>query len=207
MKTFIFICCTLISTGLTAQVVLTGRVTDKKNKILPGASVQIRDSYDGATTDSAGNFSFTTYETGERELEVSFGGYFSVVQKVNLSVPQAAIQIQLKEQITELKAVVISAGSFEASDKAKGAVLSSIDVVTTPSANGDITSAFKSLPGTQQVGESEGLFVRGGTATESKIYIDGTLVNNFFYSSTPGIATRGRFNPFLFKGTVFSTGG
>ncbi len=113
----------------------------------------------------------------------------------------------MKEQITELKAVVISAGTFEASDKAKGAVLNSIDIVTTPSANGDVTSAFKSLPGTQQVGESEGLFVRGGSATESKIYIDGTLVNNFFYSSTPGIATRGRFNPFLFKGTVFSTGG
>ena len=37
--------------------------------------------------------------------------------------------------------------------------------------------------------------------------MDGNLVNNFFYSSTPGIATRGRFNPFLFKGTVFSTGG
>jgi len=51
------------------------------------------------------------------------------------------------------------------------------------------------------------LFVRGGTATESKIYMDGNLVNNFFYSSLPGIATRGRFNPFLFKGTVFSTGG
>ncbi|HQW84748.1 MAG TPA: TonB-dependent receptor, partial [Ferruginibacter sp.] len=33
------------------------------------------------------------------------------------------------------------------------------------------------------------------------------LVNNFFYSSTPGIATRGRFNPFLFKGTIFSSGG
>lgn len=85
--------------------------------------------------------------------------------------------------------------------------MSDIDIVTTPSANGDITSAFKSLPGTQQVGESEGLFVRGGTATESKIFMDGNLVNNFFYSSTPGIATRGRFNPFLFKGTVFSTGG
>ena len=94
-----------------------------------------------------------------------------------------------------------------ASDKNKGAVLSAIDIVTTPSANGDVTSAFKSLPGTQQVGESEGLFVRGGSATESKIYMDGNLVNNFFYSSTPGIATRGRFNPFLFKGTIFSSGG
>jgi len=109
--------------------------------------------------------------------------------------------------VTELKAVVISTGSFEASDKKKGAVLTDIDVVTTPSANGDVTAAFKSLPGAQQVGESEGLFVRGGTATESKIFIDGTQVNNFFYSGTTGVAQRGRFNPFLFKGTVFSTGG
>ncbi|RYY69424.1 MAG: TonB-dependent receptor, partial [Chitinophagaceae bacterium] len=75
------------------------------------------------------------------------------------------------------------------------------------SAQGDITGALKSLPGTQQVGETGGLFVRGGTANEAKIYIDGNLVNNFFYSSVPGIASRGRFNPFLFKGTIFSSGG
>ena len=37
--------------------------------------------------------------------------------------------------------------------------------------------------------------------------MDGNSVNNFFNSSTPGIATRGRFNPFLFKATVLSTGG
>ena len=71
----------------------------------------------------------------------------------------------------------------------------------------DITNAIKTLPGTQQVGESEGLFVRGGTAAETKIFIDGTLVNKFFYSSEPDLATRGRFNPFLFKGTIFSSGG
>src|SRR4030095_1277693 len=71
----------------------------------------------------------------------------------------------------------------------------------------DITGALKTLPGAQQVGESEGLFVRGGTAQETKIFIDGTLVNNFFHSSSPNIASYGRFSPFLFKGTVFSTGG
>ena len=59
-------------------------------------------------------------------------------------------------------------------------VLDPIDIVTTASANGDITGALKTLPGAQQVGESEGLFVRGGTATETKTFIDGTLVNNFF---------------------------
>src|SRR5439155_10627441 len=61
--------------------------------------------------------------------------------------------------------------------------------------------------GAQQIGEQEGLFVRGGTSAETKQFIDGTLVNNPYYTSIPDIATRGRFSPFLFKGTVFSTGG
>jgi vitamin B12 transporter len=190
-----------------SQVKISGKAVDNKNKPLAGVSVVLKNTYDGATTDSSGNFSFTTTEKGEQIIEASSSGYRSFEQKVTISSTNITIAVLLKELITDLKAVVISAGSFEASDKKKGAVLTDIDIVTTPSANGDVTSAFKSLPGAQQVGESEGLFVRGGTATESKIFIDGTQVNNFFYSGTPGIAQRGRFNPFLFKGTVFSTGG
>jgi len=190
-----------------AQVKISGQVKDNRGKPLAGVSIQLKDTYDGATSDSSGNYSFITDEKGEKELEASSSGFITFSQKVMIASSAIELNISIKEQVTELKAVVISAGTFEASDKAKGAVLNSIDVVTTPSANGDVTSAFKTLPGTQQVGESEGLFVRGGSATESKIYIDGTLVNNFFYSSAPGLASRGRFNPFLFKGTVFSTGG
>ncbi|MEP7142951.1 MAG: TonB-dependent receptor [Ferruginibacter sp.] len=207
MKHLIIITLLLAAFSAGAQVKISGRITDNKNKPLSAASIVLKNTYDGATSDSSGAYSFITAERGAQQLEVSSTGYNPIVQNINIGSEAIVQQISLKEQITELKAVVISAGSFEASDKNKGAVLSSIDIVTTPSAGGDITSAFKSLPGTQQVGESEGLFVRGGTATESKIYMDGNLVNNFFYSSTPGIATRGRFNPFLFKGTVFSTGG
>lgn len=207
MKRVLFILLILTSCGAVAQVKITGRVTDGKGKPVPGASIAIKNSYDGATTDSLGNFSFTTTEKGAQVLEATIIGYKPFEQTVTVGNSPITLNISLKELITEMKAVVISAGSFVASDKNKGAVLNAIDIVTTPSANGDVTSAFKTLPGTQQVGESEGLFVRGGTATESKIYMDGNLVNNFFYSSTPGIATRGRFNPFLFKGTVFSTGG
>ena len=199
----------LILAGISAQcqVKINGRITDAKNKPVAGASIALKNSYDGATTDSSGNYFFTTSEKGDQVIEVSIIGYKNVEQKITIASTPLDVNISLKELVTELKAVVISAGSFEASDKNKGAVLNPLDIVTTPSANGDVTSAFKTLPGTQQVGESEGLFVRGGTATESKIFMDGNLVNNFFYTSTPGIATRGRFNPFLFKGTVFSTGG
>ncbi len=207
MKKMFTLLLVAITVAAQAQVKISGKALDNKNKPLAGVSIALKNTYDGATTDSLGNYSFTTTEKGEQLIAASSSGYRSFEQKITIATTDITISVTLKELITDLKAVVISAGSFEASDKKKGAVLTDIDIVTTPSANGDVTSAFKSLPGTQQVGESEGLFVRGGTATESKIFIDGTQVNNFFYSATPGVAQRGRFNPFLFKGTVFSTGG
>ncbi|HEV7621354.1 MAG TPA: TonB-dependent receptor, partial [Flavisolibacter sp.] len=199
-----FICISLISNG---QSTISGLVKDTKNSPLKGVSLSIKDSYDGAITDSAGKFSFKTSEKGEQILIVSAIGYKSWEQKLNLPANYTSININLKEEINELKAVVITAGSFEAGDRKKGTVLTTLDILTTASANADVTAAIKTLPGAQQVGESEGLFVRGGTATETKIFIDGTLVNNFFYSSVPDVAQRGRFSPFIFKGTVFSAGG
>lgn len=191
-----------------AQVTIKGVVKGNKAKGLYGVSISLKNSYDGATTDSSGNFSFTTTEKGEQVLVVTAVGYKPYEQTIKLETEPVSVAVALKEDITELEAVTISAGTFEASDRKRAsAVLDPIDIVTTASANGDITGALKTLPGAQQVGESEGLFVRGGTAAETKTFIDGTLVNNFFFSGVPNIAQFSRFSPFIFKGTVFSTGG
>lgn len=191
-----------------AQTVVTGTVKDSRNKPMAGASVAIKNSYDGATTDSAGNFRFRTTEKGEQVLLVTSIGYKLQELKIQLNGGTLTQQVVMREEPNELAAVEISVGSFEASDrKRSAAILTPLDVVTTASANGDVTGALKTLPGAQQVGESEGLFVRGGTAGETKTFIDGTLVNNFFFSSVPNIASFSRFSPFIFKGTVFSTGG
>ncbi len=207
MKRLFMFCIFSGSLSLFAQVKISGKLTDNKNKPLGGVSISLKNSYDGTTTDSLGNFAFTTTEKGNQMIEASASGYSAYEKNIILDKTDIILNISVKELITEMKAVVITAGAFEASDKKKTTVLSSLDIVTTAGANADIVGALKTLPGTQQVGETEGLFVRGGTATESKIFIDGNLVNNFFFSSLPGIATRGRFNPFLFKGTVFSSGG
>ncbi len=206
-KLSLFILFLLLINYLQAQILVSGTVKDAKNHPIAGATISIKDSYDGATSDSLGNFSFKTTEKGEQVLVISAIGYKGVGQNINLAGAVQNIAVSLKEEINEMKAVVLTAGSFEASDKKRTTVLNSIDIVTTASANADITGAIKTLPGAQQVGESEGLFVRGGTAAETKTFIDGTLVNNFFYTSVPNIAQRGRFSPFIFKGTVFSAGG
>jgi hypothetical protein len=80
-------------------------------------------------------------------------------------------------------------------------------VLTTAGANAQITSFLETQPGVQKVGESEGLFVRGGTGTEAKFFMDGNLVNNYFGNSVPGIKSMDRLNTSLFKGNVFSSGG
>ncbi len=198
----------LAGPAATAQVTIKGMVRDQKNVPVVGASITIKDSYDGTTSDSTGRYSFKTSEKGQQVLVVSSIGYKTVEQTIKLEGSSQTIDVVIRQEISELTAVVLSAGTFEASDRKRAAaVLDPIDIVTTASANGDITQALKTLPGAQQVGESEGLFVRGGTAAETKTFIDGTLVNNFFFSSVPNIAQFGRFSPFIFKGTVFSTGG
>ena len=191
-----------------SQVIISGTVKDNKGKSLPGISVSLKDSYDGTIVDSSGNFKFSTTEKGEFVFLVTGIGFKPYEQKLNIESAPITIDVTLKEELSELKAITVIAGSFAAGDNKRSAtVLNSIDVVTVGGGNADITSAVKTLPGAQQIGESEGLFVRGGAGYETKQFIDGTLVNNPYNSSVPDLASRGRFSPFLFKGTVFSTGG
>ncbi len=199
---------TLLISGVQAQIKVTGSVKDQKGRILAGANIVVKGSYDGTVSDSTGSFSFKTYEKGKQFIVASSIGNKTVEQEVNIDSLPIHIDFILKEEISELKAVTVTAGSFEAGDKKRAAtVLSSLDVYTTGGANADISAVVKTLPGAQQVGEQEGLFVRGGAGYEAKQFIDGTLVNNPFFASVPDIASRGRFAPALFKGTVFSTGG
>ncbi|WP_207492143.1 TonB-dependent receptor [Aridibaculum aurantiacum] len=198
----------LLSAGVNAQVEISGWVKDAKGKGIAGASISIKDSYDGATSDSTGNYRFTTSEKGAVQLVITCIGYKELEQQLEIGTDNLALETTLKEKLDELKAVMVTAGSFEAGDRKRAAtVLNSIDVATVGGANADITAAVKTLPGAQQVGEQEGLFVRGGAGYETKQIIDGTVVNNPFFTSVPDIASRGRFSPFLFKGNVFSTGG
>jgi hypothetical protein len=191
---------------INAQTKITGKISDTKSNSLPGANIYIKDTYDGATAKDDGSFSFKTNEKGEVILVASFVGYKKYENKIILKKGDLKIDIILQEEITQMSAVVVSAGSFEASDEKKGVILRPLDVLTT-GAEADLYSTLTTLPGAQKIGETEGLFVRGGSAAESKTIIDEMIVQKPFSSSVPDLPGRGRFSPMLFKGTVFSTGG
>ncbi len=197
----------LISGNAIAQVSVSGKIVDEKGEGVPFANISIKGTYDGTSSDDKGNFSFNTDSKGSVTIIATCIGYDSFKTKIIIADKPIIIKATLIEKSNELNTVVITAGSFEASDKKKSVILKPLDIVTTAGASGDIDGAIKTLPGAQTVGEAEGLFVRGGAASETKTIIDDMVVQNPYFSSVPDVPGRGRFSPFLFTGTVFSTGG
>ncbi|MCF2503566.1 TonB-dependent receptor [Dyadobacter sp. CY107] len=206
MKLFYYLLL-LISPLAYSQKTVSGKITDKKGNALPGANVFLKGTYDGTTTDANGLFSFQTTEKDTATLAATYVGYEAFETKIGVRENATDLSVKLEELANELNTVVITAGAFEASDEKRMAMLKPLDIVTTAGAAADITGAMQFLPGAQRVGEQEGLFVRGGSGQETKVVIDGMIVQNPFFSSLPDVQSRGRFNPFMFKGTSFSTGG
>jgi hypothetical protein len=204
----IFTFCLLILFTLNSfsQVKISG-VVRSGNQFITGANVYLKGTYDGTSTDANGKYTFQTEEKGEQILVVTFMGYQPQEKKIIIENSPVQIDINLKEKANELNTVQVVAGTFEASDAKKAVVLNSLDIATTAGAQADIFSALQTLPGTQAASESEGLFVRGGSASEAKTYFDGMMIQKPFGSDLPNIAQRGRFSPFMFKGTTFSAGG
>ena len=206
MKSIITVVILFFATSVFSQTIISGKIVDKKGKPIAGANIYIDGTYDGATTNENGQFSFTITVTGSQVLVASFLVYETFKTTIDVANFQDKT-IVLKESSNTLDAVVISAGTMETGDKARVSVLKPLDIVTTAGSAGNIIAALQTLPGTQSVGEDGRLFVRGGEASETQTFVDGIRVAQPYNATIGNVPTRGRFSPFLFSGISFSTGG
>ncbi|HPF11215.1 MAG TPA: TonB-dependent receptor [Flavobacteriaceae bacterium] len=203
---FAFFLLSVIPLSAYAQTTISGSVSQKDGTAVVGANIYLEGTYDGASSDEKGHFSFDTEESGIQTLVVSYVSFEPFYMAADVS-QLKNLSIILKEDVNSLETVVISAGTFEAGDNSKVSVLKPLDVVTTASALGDFVGALQTLPGTTTVAEDGRLFVRGGDAGETQIFIDGIRVFTPYTPTTNNIPARGRYSPFLFDGITFSTGG
>jgi outer membrane cobalamin receptor len=206
MKTFYLFLFLLVAFFSNAQQIISGTVVDEKNMPISGANIFVDGTYDGATSDEKGNFSFTTTVAGNQLLIVSSLTFETLKTPIDTNDCKDKT-FKLKESVNTLDAVVITAGSFSAGEKSRVSVLKPLDIVTTAGSAGNIIAALQTLPGTQNVGEDGRLFVRGGEADETQTFVDGIRVAQPYGATTNNLPTRGRFSPFLFSGISFSTGG
>ncbi len=206
MKNLLALIILLTGIQFNAQTTINGTVTNTKGEIIVGANIYLEGTYDGSTTNEKGEFSFSTTEAGTQTLIVSYLSYGIYTMVGDISYMKD-LSVKLREDVSTLDAVILSAGTFSAGDNSKVNVLKPLDAVTTASALGDFVGALQTLPGTTTVSEDGRLFVRGGEAEETQIFIDGIRVFTPYSPTTNNTPTRGRYSPFLFDGITFSTGG
>ena len=206
MRQLVWLLLLLITTKIGAQISISGKITTSKNKPLTGISISLDGTYDGAVTNEKGGFNFTTTEKGSFKLIIAGKGFDTLFYPINIKNIDIRIDTSLKPNKESDDAVVVISRSFNAGT-GKNVVMSSRDIYTTGGANGDISQALRNLPGTQQLGEREGLAVRGGDVYETKQFIDGSMIAHPYFSAATNIPSRTRYPPNLFKDVAFSTGG
>lgn len=147
MKIFYLFCLLSFPIVAQAQTTISGKVTDTKGELLIGVNITLKGSYDGATSNVKGEYSFETSKKDSVTISATYTGFAAQEKRISVNAKEVVLNFSLKEKINDLKAVVITAGAFEASDQKKGTVLNSLDIVTTAGSNGDSYGALKTLPG------------------------------------------------------------
>ncbi|HMG13791.1 MAG TPA: TonB-dependent receptor [Saprospiraceae bacterium] len=166
-----------------------GNVLDVKTGVpLAFATVQLKGTAFGASTNNEGFYTINQVEPGEYILTIRYFGYDSL--DVSVKIPKGGYinkQILLNESGISLADVEISAQK----ETRKSEVLVSKVTVTAkqikalPSTGGeaDIAQYLPVLPGVISTGDQGGqLYIRGGAPIQNKVLLDGLTVYNAFHS-------------------------
>lgn len=169
------------STAIFAQTKLTGKVVDESNQPLPGASLVVKGTKAGTTTDFDGNFTFETSVTSGT-LQVSFVGYetTSIAFKGNANLGTIA----LKPSAETLDEIVVTATSFAIERKTPVAVSTiKADVIENKLGSQEFPEILKSTPGVYATKSGGGfgdgrLNLRGFNSENVAVMINGVPVND-----------------------------
>jgi len=177
---------------------ISGSVSDRStNESLPGATVLIKGTSNGAITDMEGKFSLMV-PPGENTLVISFVGY----EKTEISVGnQSVFNIQLIPSKTSLQeVVVVGYGSTKVKDLTSSiTTVKSDDIIKTP-ASQPLQAMQGKVAGLQVVtnggpGDSPTIRIRGigsfpGRDNEAPLYVvDGMFFDNIDFLNSSDIAS------------------
>lgn len=186
---FVLALCGMCAEGIaqTASGNISGRITDKDGNALPGASVAIKGTTRGATTDLAGNFTFLNLRSGKVTLVVNYMGFAPVEKEVTVTAGQSVTQnLSLVTYAASLGKVTVLAsreGQQKALNQQKNAdnikqVISADLMGRYPDLN--VAEALQRLPGVtigrNSSGEGATVQLRGTPGNFTNINVNGEQI-------------------------------
>jgi hypothetical protein len=142
----------------------------------------------GASTDVNGFFNITDVPIGNQNILITYIGYDTLRTSITLKENQILTRkLELKQSAIKINNVTISADKQEQKTEVKVSVtkITPKDIKLIPTIGGepDLAQYLQVLPGVVFTGDQGGqLYIRGGSAIQNKVLLDGMIVYNPFHS-------------------------
>jgi hypothetical protein len=187
LLSLIFVLITSFSFAQTGSV--RGFVYDKTTgEPVIFTNVMLKGTNYGSSTDVNGYFVISKVPKGNYSLRVSFMGYDENLTPVKIT-PNAitTVRIEIQPSSKILNAVEISAEKQSARTESQVSIekITSKEIAQMPSIGGtaDLAQYLQVLPGVIFTGDQGGqLYIRGGSAIQNKVLLDGMVIFNPFHS-------------------------
>ncbi|MFY0654547.1 MAG: TonB-dependent receptor [Cyclobacteriaceae bacterium] len=171
-----------ITLEILADVEISGKITDENGQGLPGASVVVKGTTNGATTDLDGNYNLNIPE--DALLVISFVGYKTKELEI---AGRSTIDVQMELDAEQLEEVVVIGYGTAKLKNITGAV-AKVDLEDSPISFSQNTNALQALRGNlagvnvgtqNSVGETPNLLIRGQNSINGSnaplIVLDGVI--------------------------------
>ncbi len=207
----LFFC--FISFIVSAQVRISGKVSDNGGNGIPGISVAVRNTSFGTMSDVVGNYDFTaSLRPGTYTMEFSGVGYKTKEQTLTVGSSNAVTaDVQLMGDVLNLDEVVVTGVSLGTTRKQLGNYISTVKAdQLNKGATGNILAALQGKTAGAQIIQNSGdpaggisVRLRGissvNSSSEPLYIIDGVIVNNATNRVTN---TSGNYDGATFVGTI-----
>src|SRR5699024_10777520 len=209
LLTFVTFCFVMVPVALAQTGDISGTVTDSQTgEALPGTNVFIPDVNRGASTDADGEFTISNVSAGTYELRVTFVGYNTYTQQIEISSSGLDLDIQLTPSSIDLDELVVVGYGTQSKRDIVGSVSSidseTLDEVYTTTFDKALQgkTAGVSVTSTSGVlGAPVSVRVRGTSsinASSQPLYvIDGVPVVNESLGGDYGTGASGGINPLI----------
>jgi iron complex outermembrane recepter protein len=183
---FIFFVLIIFYQTLYAQNKISGKILDQDNLPLTGATIFISDNSKGTISDKNGYYQLINLPNGKNTIQVSFIGYATRIETVELEGEGVELNIRLKQTAIEAPEVVIS-GVYNSTqhDNAVKIEVLKIDpmaIKITP----NFAEVLTRIPGVDMISKGSGVskpVIRGLSMNDILVLNNGVRFENYQYSS------------------------
>jgi len=180
----------MMSTVLTAQVIIKGNIKDSQTKeTLPGVNIYLPEIKKGVVTDIDGNYELKLPRKGTYKLQVSFIGYTIILKTIEVQ-KDIALDFELHEAVIEAKEFVVSSVYHSSQDENPVDVIQFDSKQLQQSTAPTLMQSLTNVAGVNMVSTGTGIgkpVIRGLSYNRVLIFSEGIPIDNQQFGDEHGL--------------------